>query len=112
MKKELGIFILLVVLCAVTSFENHRFLSAANLINTANVIGLFGIFSLGSGLVIITAGIDLSVGSMIALSGMLLVMALTQWHWPWPLAVLFVLAVPMGLGWIHGMLITIFKLQP
>jgi len=42
----------------------------------------------------------------------LLVMALTQWHWPWPLAVLFVLAVPMALGWVHGILITKFKLQP
>jgi len=112
MKKEFGIFILLIVLCAVTSFENHRFLSAANLVNTANVIGLFGIFSIGLGLVIITGGIDLSVGSMIALSGMLLVMALTQWHWPWPLAVVFVLAVPMALGWVHGVLITRFKLQP
>ena len=112
MKKELGIFILLLVLCGVTSFENHRFLSAANLINTSNVVGLFGVFSIGLGLVIITGGIDLSVGSMIALSGMLLVMALTEWHWPWPLALLFVLAVPMLLGWLNGFLITHFKLQP
>ena len=92
MKKEFGIFILLVVLCAVTGFENPRFFSQANLINMANVIGLFGIFSLGAGLVIITSGIDLSVGSMIALTGMLLVMALTEWHLAWPLAVLFVVA--------------------
>jgi ribose transport system permease protein len=112
MKKEIGIFILLVVLCAVTGFENPRFFSHANLINMANVIGLFGIFSLGSGLVIITAGIDLSVGSMIALTGMLLVMALTQWHWPWPLAVLFIAVVSMALGWAHGALITRFKMQP
>jgi len=112
MKKELGILILLVVLCAVTGFENPRFFSHPNLINMANVIGLFGIFSLGSGLVIITAGIDLSVGSMIALTGMLLVMALTQWHWPWPLAVLFVAVVSMALGWAHGALITRFKMQP
>jgi ribose transport system permease protein len=112
MKKELGIFILLAVLCAATGFENPRFFSHANLLNTANVIGLFGIFSIGLGLVIITGGIDLSVGSMIALSGMLLVMALTEWHWPWPLAVLFVLAVTMALGWTHGFLITRFNMQP
>src|SRR6202000_133770 len=112
MKKEIGIFILLVVLCAVTGLENPRFFSHANMINMANVIGLFGIFSLGSGLVIITAGIDLSVGSMIALTGMLLVMALTQWHWPWPLAILFIAAVSMALGWAHGALITRFKMQP
>jgi ribose transport system permease protein len=112
MKKEIGIFVLLVVLCALTGFENPRFFSQANLVNMANVIGLFGIFSLGAGLVIITAGIDLSVGSMIALTGMLLVMALTEWHWPWPLAVLFIAVVAMALGWAHGFLITKFKMQP
>lgn len=112
MKKELGIFILLVILCAVTGFENPRFFSSVNLLNTANLIGLFGIFSIGAGIVIITSGIDLSVGSMIALNGMLSVMALTQWHLPWPLAVLFALAVPMALGLAHGVFITKFKIQP
>src|SRR5580698_9751026 len=112
MKKELGIFILLVILCAVTGFENPRFFSPVNLVNTANLIGLFGIFSIGAGIVIITSGIDLSVGSMIALNGMLSVIALTQWHLPWPLAVLFALAVPMALGLAHGILITQFKMQP
>ncbi len=112
MKKEIGIFILLVILCAVTGFENPRFFSQINLINMANVIGLFGIFSLGSGLVIITSGIDLSVGSMIALNGILLAMALTEWHWPWPLAILFIAVVSMVLGLAHGLLITRFKMQP
>lgn len=112
MKKELGIFILLVILCAVTGFKNPRFFSSINLTNTANLIGLFGIFSIGAGIVIITSGIDLSVGSMIALNGMLSVIALTQWHLPWPLAVLFALAVPMALGLAHGILITKFKMQP
>ena len=95
-----------------TGFENPRFFSEANLANTANLIGLFGIFSIGVGLVIITGGIDLSIGSMIALNGMLLVIALTDWHLPWPLAVLFALAVPMLLGLGHGVLITKFKMQP
>jgi ribose transport system permease protein len=112
MKKEIGIFALLVLLCAVTGFENPRFFSQANLVNTANLIGLYGIFSIGVGLVIITGGIDLSIGSMIALNGMLLVLALTEWHWAWPLAAAFALAVPMLLGLGHGLLITRFKMQP
>jgi len=112
MKKEIGIFVLLVVLCAVTAFENSRFLSPENLINMANIIGMFGIFGIGAGLVIVTSGIDLSVGSMIALIGILLIMALTQWHWAWPLAALFVLGVAMVLGWAHGFLITRFNMQP
>ena len=112
MKKEIGIFILLVLLCAVTGFKNPRFFSQANLVNMANVISLFGIFSLGAGLVIITGGIDLSVGSMIALMGMLLVMALTEWHWPWPIALAFIAAVSATLGFAHGFLITRFRMQP
>src|SRR5580704_12980285 len=88
-KKEFGIFILLVVLCGVTGFKNPRFFSGANLGNTANLIGLFGVFSLGVGLVIITGGIDLSIGSMCAVTGVILAMALSEWHWAWPLAVLF-----------------------
>jgi ribose transport system permease protein len=82
MKKEFGIFILLLVLCVVTSVINPRFLSPTNLTNMANIIGLFGIFSIGLGMVIITGGIDLSVGSMFALCGVLLAMALTEWSWP------------------------------
>ena len=112
MKKELGILTLLLVLCGVTAAINPRFLSATNLTNMANVIGLYGVFSLGLGLVIITGGIDLSVGSMFALAGVLLSMALTEWHWPWPLAAAFVIAIPMALGWGHGALITRMKIQP
>jgi len=75
----------------------------------ANIIGLFGIFSLGIGMVIITGGIDLSVGSMFALCGVLLAMALTEWRWPWPLAAALVIMIPMALGWVHGLLITRMK---
>lgn len=111
-KKEFGIFVLLVVLCIITGLKNNAFFSEANLSNTANLIGLFGIFSIGAGLIIITGGIDLSVGSMIALNGMLLVLALTEWHWAWPLGIAFALAVPMLLGLGHGLLITRCKMQP
>jgi ribose transport system permease protein len=112
MKKEIGISVLLLVLCVVTSVMNPRFLSPANLVNTANLIGLFGVFSLGVGLVIITGGIDLSVGSMCALTGVVLAMALTEWHWPWPVAAAVVLGISMLLGVAHGLLVTRARLQP
>ena len=112
MRKELGIAVLLVVLCAVTASLNRAFISSVNLTNMANVIGMFGIFSLGLGLVIITGGIDLSVGSMFALTGVLLAMALTEWHWPWPVAAALAVAIPMLLGWAHGALITRMRIQP
>jgi ribose transport system permease protein len=112
MKKELGIFVLLAVLCTVTAAINPKFLSPVNLSNTANLIGLFGIFSMGMGLVIITGGIDLSVGSAFALGGMLLTMMLREGHWPWPLAAAAAVAIPTGLGAIHGFLVTRTRIQP
>jgi len=112
MKKELGISVLLFLLCAVTAILNPKFLSAVNLFNTANLIGLYGVFSLGLGLVIITGGIDLSVGSLCALTGVLLAMALTEWHWAWPLAAAMVLGISALLGLAHGLLVTRGKLQP
>jgi ribose transport system permease protein len=111
--KELGIFILLVVLCAFVSVMSHgTFLHADNLQNTSQLIGLYGIFSIGAGIVIITGGIDLSVGSLFALFGVLLSMMLTLWHWPWPLAVLAVLGGGALIGAFHGFLITRVGLQP
>src|SRR5215212_486924 len=112
MKKELGIFILLVVLCIILSIKEPLFLSAVNLQNTARLIGTYGIFSIGLGLVIITGGIDLSVGSVMALLGVLLSMMLTEWGWPSALAVLATIGIGTGLGALHGLLITKVRVQP
>jgi ribose transport system permease protein len=112
MKKELGIFVLLVVLCVVVSILNPRFLAGANLQNMARLIGAYGLFSIGLGMVIITGGIDLSVGSAFALLGILLSLMLTEWMWAAPLAVLGVFGIAMGLGFLHGVLITRLGLQP
>ena len=112
MKKEAGIAVLLVVLCVIVSALNPRFLGVANLHNMARLIGMYGIFGIGLGLVIITGGIDLSVGSIFALQGVLLAMMLREWHWFWAGAVLAVIVGTMGLGSIHGFLITKARVQP
>jgi len=112
MKKELGIFILLVVLCVIVSVINPNFMQAINLQNLARQIGAFGIFSIGLGVVIITGGIDLSVGSMMALLGVLLSMMLTEWGSGVPLAILGCFAVAMSLSLFHGVLITRLNMQP
>ena len=112
MKKELGTFFLLVILCIVVAVLNPRFLAGANLQNMARLIGAYGIFSIGLGMVIITGGIDLSVGSVFALLGVSLSMMLTEWRWGSVWAVSAVIVMAMGLGWLHGFLITEVRLQP
>jgi ribose transport system permease protein len=112
MRKELGIFVLLLALCAVVAVMNPRFLGSANLQNMARLIGMYGIFSIGLGIVIITGGIDLSVGSLFALGGVVLSILLVERHWAGPVAALAVVAGSTGLGWVHGLLITRVRLQP
>src|SRR4026209_2176873 len=112
MRRELGTFGLLVVLCVIVAILNPRFLQVANPQNMARLIGAYGVFSIGLGVVIITGGIDLSVGSVFALLGVLLSIMLTEWGWASPLAVGAVIVVGMGLGWLHGLLITRLRLQP
>src|SRR5215813_10289914 len=112
MRKELGIFILLIVLCVIVSILNPRFLAGANLQNMARLIGAYGIFSIGIGIVIVTGGIDLSVGSVFALLGVLLSMMLTEWGWAAVPAVVVVISIGVGLGYLHGLLITGLNLQP
>ena len=69
LKKELGLALLILVIGGVSAFINPQFISQVNLLNLSNQIGLFGLFALGEGFVIITGGIDLSIGSMLALLG-------------------------------------------
>ncbi|MFZ0429620.1 MAG: ABC transporter permease [Acidobacteriota bacterium] len=112
MRKEFGIFGIFILLCLILSVSNPRFLSVANLQNTARLVGIFGIFSIGIGIVIITRGIDLSVGSVFALLGVLMSFMLVNWHWPWPLAVLAVLLIGFAIGIFQGSLIAKLKIQP
>jgi ribose transport system permease protein len=112
LKKDLGLFLLILVVGAVVAFLNPRFLSPLNLANTANLIGLFGLFSLGEGFVIITGGIDLSVGSIFALLGVIFINLLVDYSLPWPVAVLIIVVAGVLLGAIHGFLVTKVKMQP
>ena len=86
MKKDLGLFLLILVVGASWRFINPRFLSPINLANTANLVGLFGLFSIGEGFVIITGGIELSVGSMFALLGVIFIDCWSTYALPWWLA--------------------------
>lgn len=111
-KKDLGLAVLVLVVGAVVAAINPRFLSPVNLANTANLIGLFGLFSVAQAFVIVTAGIELSVGSVIALLGVIFVDMIVNLGVPWPVALLIVMIIGGLIGLIHGWLITRLRLQP
>lgn len=111
-KKDIGLLVLILLVGTVVAFINPLFLSPINLANTSNLIGLFGIFAIGQAIVIMTGGIDLSVGSVIALLGVLFVDLLANVGMPWPLVLLLIPLMGIVIGLIHGLLIVKLKIQP
>jgi len=112
LKKDIGLLILILVVGTVVAIINPLFISPINLANTANLVGLFGIFAIGQAFVIITGGIELSVGSIIALLGVLFVDLMVNHGVPWPVALLLMLALGTLMGLAHALLITRLHLQP
>ncbi len=112
MKKVIGILTLLVVVFVATAIANPNFVSAYNLQNIIRWSSLFGIISIGVALVIITGGIDLSIGSVVGLVGCLLPFMLLKLEWGVPVALAVVMAVSVTIGLVHGLLITKMRLQP
>ncbi len=111
-RRELAVLILLMLVAGVLAIISPQFLTGQNLQNLARRIGMNGIFAVGLGLVIITGGIDLSVGSLFALLGILQCFMLVDWQVPWWLALPGILTCGALLGLGHGLLITRLRLWP
>ena len=112
MKKNLGILGLLIFVCLLTALCADGFLSEYNVENLIRRTALFGIISIGAAFVIITSGIDLSIGSVVCLIGCLTPWLLVNQGVSVPLTLIILLAVSLAIGLLHGLLITKLKLQP
>ncbi len=88
------------------------FLAPDNVANIVRAISETGIIALGMTFVIITAGIDLSVGAMLGLSSVLTATLLTAPGWGIPGALLAVLAAGAAFGAVQGAISTRFRLEP
>jgi ribose/xylose/arabinose/galactoside ABC-type transport system permease subunit len=102
-----GLFVLIILLWILTP----HFLTVSNLLNVAQQTSINAIIAVGMTFVIIAAGIDLSVGSIMAFSGVVLASALEA-GLPLPVALLISLAIGMTCGLLNGLFITYGKLPP
>ncbi len=107
-----GIFGLLIAICLYTWLSSDQFLRVRNVENLFRRTSLFGILSIGAAFVIITGGIDLSIGSLVCLVGVVLPFLLTQHAWSVPAAVVAIMCMAGAIGVVHGLLITKLRLQP
>src|SRR2546425_97050 len=112
MKKVLGILGVLIVVVVLTSVLNPNFVTAYNLQNILQRTALYGILGIGVAFVIMSGGIDLSIGSVVGLVGCLVPILIMQQRWPVALVVMAVFAVTAAIGLAHGLLITKLRLQP
>lgn len=102
----------LVVLIIVMTVLSPVFLTVTNAFNVLQQISVLAILSLGATAVIITEGIDLSVGSVLALGGVVMAWAFAIAGLPMWLAILIGLGAGAAIGLINGLLITAGRLPP
>ncbi|RSD07756.1 ABC transporter permease [Amycolatopsis eburnea] len=108
----LGLAGVLVVLCLVGQFTRPElFFTESNISTILRLAAAIGVVSVGMTFVIISGGIDLSVGSMVGLAGVWLTTLATQSYGPWVM-VLCGLAVGLGCGLINGVLVAYGKVVP
>jgi ribose transport system permease protein len=109
--QEAGILLVLILMGIFLTFQTGTFLTSRNLFNVLRAFSWIAISAFGEILVIITAGIDLSVGSTMALSGLVTALALTS-GWPVIPGIIAGLLTGVVIGLINGGLISKAKLPP
>jgi len=108
----LGPFIALLLACGFFATQNPRFLSAENFALILQQVMVVGVIAIGQTLIILTAGIDLSCGMVMALGSIVMTKFAADLGLPAPLAILCGIGVTAAFGLLNGLLVTRIKLPP
>jgi fructose transport system permease protein len=107
---QLGPFIALLIACVFFAFTTERFFSGENLSLVLQQVMVVGVIAIGQTLIILTAGIDLSCGVVMALGSIVMTKFAVELGVPTPLAVLCGIGVTALFGLLNGLLVTRLKL--
>ena len=110
--REVNVLLALILIVIVMSVASPYFLTQDNLFNVLRGMSTIGIMAIGQTMVIITGGIDLSVGSLLAVSSMLTARLITVHSESALIAVICGLSFGLFLGVTNGLVITRFKINP
>lgn len=109
---QLGPFIALVIACAIFGATTERFFSGENFSLILQQVMVVGVIAIGQTLIILTAGIDLSCGMVMALGSIVMTKFAADLGLPAPLAVLCGVGATALFGLLNGLLVTRIKLPP
>lgn len=115
MKKKLSfsnvfVYVILIIVLAFFSFSApDSFLTSNNIFNMLRQVSMIGICSVGMTMVLLTAGIDISVGSVIALVGVVSALLIVNTGMPVALAIIIGILVGTGCGTVSGIMVARFQ---
>jgi ribose transport system permease protein len=111
--RQLGFALIsIIVLVVIFSLLNGRFFSYANWYHIAQQVSMIALLAVGQTFVVATAGIDISQGSVLALTAMTCAILIVTFHWPVLLAILAALLVGAAAGWLVGFSIVRLNVPP
>ena len=121
--ERFGVLVFLVFLIIFFQFQNSAFLSERNIFNILTEVSIFGIMAVGMSFVILTAGFDLSVGSVLAVCAIFAAhvikgdntVTVEPGAWggmSWLVGLGICLAMGTFIGWLHGLGVTKLKIPP
>ncbi|MCW8206746.1 ABC transporter permease [Verminephrobacter aporrectodeae subsp. tuberculatae] len=108
----LGPFVALILACAFFASQSERFLSAQNFALILQQVMVVAVIAIGQTLVILTAGIDLSCGMVMALGGIVMTRVAADYGLAAPAAIACGIAVTVLFGLVNGLLVTKIALPP
>ncbi len=109
---QLGPFIALLIACTAFGLTTDRFFSGENFSLILQQVTVVGVIAIGQTLIVLTAGIDLSCGMIMALGSIVMTKLAADFGLPAPLAILAGVGVTATFGLLNGLLVTRIKLPP
>ncbi|MDY3250145.1 MAG: ABC transporter permease [Candidatus Choladocola sp.] len=112
LKRNIGILIGLAVMMMICTFMSENFLTVSNLLNVFRQISTNCFIAFGMTFVILSGGIDISVGSVLAFSGTFAAYSMANWNWSMYAAIIVSLAICIFYGFFNGVVISMTGIAP
>lgn len=110
--KDLGLIMVLILLIVTFSILSPNFLDLNNVYNITRQVATLGICAVGFTFILLTGGIDLSIGYQISVNVVVCGLLMSSYDLPWPIAILAVLLLGTVMGLVNGLIITITGVSP